>query len=567
MAKIIRVNMTDKTLSEHEVPSKYNMLGGRGLTSQIILDEVDPTCHPLGEKNKLVIAPGLLAGTRVSTSGRISIGAKSPLTGGIKESNAGGTAAIKLAKLGIKSVILEGKPKNDEWYILKIAKDEIELINAEDDLVGLGNYDTASRLKEKYGKKIAVMSIGQAGEFQMSAASVAVLDQDGIPCRHCGRGGLGAVMGSKKLKAIVIDDNEANEKLIDIQNEDAFNAINREWAKVLIVAKKGLTEFGTTALVDPINAIGGLPTKNFSKGSYESAEKINGRTLAETIKSRGGKPSHACQPGCVIRCSNVYHDKDGNYLTSSLEFETVTLFGSNIENDSLDVIAECDRKCDDYGLDTIEMGNTIAVAMEGGLEQFGDKEAPLKLLDEVAKGSVIGRVLGQGASVTGKVLGVERVPAVKGQAMAAYDPRSLKGTGVTYATSPMGADHTAGNMLPGAFGLNPNLSDGQSEGSRKRQIMATVIDTMGLCIFVGVDMPQMEYLSKLLTNAVGKEVSVDDILDIGKEVLRNEIKFNKLAGLNELHNRLPEFFKREKLAPKELVFDVKDIELDMVHNF
>jgi aldehyde:ferredoxin oxidoreductase len=319
--------------------------------------------------------------------------------------------------------------------------------------------------------------------------------------------------------------------------------------------------------VDPISAVGGLPTRNFSAGNFEGAEKINGRTLAETINARGGKVGHGCSPGCVIRCSNIYHDSEGNYVVSALEYETIVLMGSNLGIDSLDIIAGLNRKCNDYGLDTMEVGVAIGVAMEAGIAEFGDGKAALNLVDEIGRETVLGRMLGQGAAVTGRVLGVTRVPSVKGQAMSAYDPRALKGTGVTYATSPMGADHTAGNCLPGRGGVDPNLPEGQIKVSRDLQIMSTVVDAMGLCLFVGPLPDSMEVIAQLLARATGKTVSVEDVLEIGKRILKCELEFNRQAGFTKAHDRLPEFFKVEKLKPKDLVFDISDTEIDEVFNF
>jgi aldehyde:ferredoxin oxidoreductase len=563
MTKIVRVNMSRKTISDEPVPDRYALLGGRGLTSQIIFDEVDPTSHALGGNNKLVIAPGLLTGTLAPSSSRLSIGAKSPLTGGIKESNAGGTVARKLANLGIRAIILEGKPEDGSWHLLKITNTEAMILPA-GDIAGLGNYDTVARLQAVYGPKVGIMSIGPGGERRMNAASVAVTDPEGRPCRHCGRGGLGAVMGSKGIKAVVIDDEGAEEQIFNVADPKAFNEVARTWAKAMVQTKAGLTNFGTAALVNPVSAAGGLPTRNYSTGNFEGAEKINGATLAETTKSRGGRTGHACSPGCVIRCSNIYHDAEGKYLTAGLEFETIVLMGSNLGIDSLDVIAALDRRCDDYGLDTMEMGNAIGVAMEAGIASFGDGKAALNLLDEAAAGTVLGRVLGQGATVTGKVFGVTRVAAVKGQGMAGYDPRALKGTGVTYATSPMGADHTAGNLLPGRAGVDCNSPDGQMKASRDLQIMSAVIDNMGLCLFVGPLPPEMEIISRLLTGAVGRPFSTEDVLEIGKGILRMELAFNRAAGFSRISDSLPEFFKIEPLSPRGLVFDVSDKDLDQV---
>ena len=208
MDKIIRVNMDDLNIKVENVPEEYKALGGRALTSQVIFDEVEPTCEPLGKYNKLVIAPGLLTGTTAPSSGRLSFGGKSPLTGGIKESNSGGTAAQKLARLGVKALIVEGGGPKDKFYLLKISKEGNELLPA-DDLVGLTTYKVCNILQERYGKKAAVATIGPSGEMKMAMAGVGVTDMEGNPVRYAGRGGLGAVMGSKGLKAIIIEDTGA----------------------------------------------------------------------------------------------------------------------------------------------------------------------------------------------------------------------------------------------------------------------------------------------------------------------------------------------------------------------
>ena len=566
MSKILRVNLSKGQVHYEDVPEKYRMLSGRSLTSQIVFEEVEPTCEPLGERNKLVIAPGLFAGTRCPNSNRIFIGAKSPLTGTIKESNAGGTVARKLAKLGLKGIVIEGKPVADAWNVLVIKKDEAILVPSQE-LMGLGNYQTMESLHESYGAKVGIMSIGQAGEMMLATASVAVSDPDGLPNRHCGRGGLGSVLGSKKIKAIVVDDNGADDAIAEIADLEGFNEVCKEWTKKLAENTVGLKNFGTTNLVNPINAVGGLPVRNFSKGSYDRFEKINGQALADACKAHGGRVGHACSPGCVVRCSNVYHDKDGKYVVSAIEFETVALFGSNLDIDNLETIARLNRYCNDYGVDTMDVGGAVGVAMEAGIASFGDEEAALDMVEQIGKGTILGRLLGNGSTMTGKVLGITRIPASKGQNMSAYDPRALKGTGVTYATSTQGADHTMGNGLPGRFGVDTNSKEQQVEISRKLQIMSSVVDGLGLCLFIGPMPPTMDTLVKVLSKYMGKEVTLDELLEQGKELLRVELAFNKAAGLTSADDRLPEFFSTEPLEPKGVVFDFTPEELDSVLDF
>jgi len=569
---IFRIDMKEKKVLKQEVPENYNFLGGRGLTSRILLDEVDPLCEPLGYKNKLIIAPGLLGGTSAPCSGRLSIGGKSPLTGGIKESNSGGTAATKLAKLGIKAIILENQPENDEWCSLKISNDGIEIIDATD-IVGAGNYETVKYYQHKYGDKISVISIGPAGENQYRASTISITDMEGLPIRHCGRGGLGAVMGSKKIKAIIIDDANCSEE-IEIKDKIKFKQITKEWIKILISTKKVLTDYGTPILIAPMNSLGCLPTNNFSLGSFTGASSISADKLKEVINLRGGKQGIPCSPGCVIRCSKKYKFKDvnGKDLIAGMEYETIVLMGANCGIGDLDIIAKMNQFCDDIGLDTMEMGVTMGVLMESGLIDFGDGEKALSILKEIKQESTLGHLIAQGASLTGQVLGVKRIPVVKNQGIAGYDPRGLKGTGVTYITSPQGADHTAGNCLPGRTGYRPETNnildvqkaEGQADLSIDLQIMTAVCDLVGLCFFVGATKETMEIVAQLINAKYGCELNMDNVVEMGKEVLRIEKKFNQKADFTDNDDRLPEFFYYEKLPPKNLIFDVSEKEIKKV---
>ncbi len=576
MEWIYRVNMKEGKITKERVPEAYKNLGGRGLTSAIVSSEVPPNCHPLDENNKLVIAPGLLGGTPAPCSGRLSVGAKSPLTGGIKEANAGGTAAQKLSRLDIAAIVVEGKPEDGKLYMLKIDKDGAELLDASD-LKGLGNYDTVAKLMERYGDRISCISIGQAGEMKMSAASVAVTDTEGRPTRHAGRGGMGAVMGSKGLKAIVVDD--SGTERVSMADPDAFRAASRKFARLLAshpVTGETLPTYGTNALANVINEAGAYPTRNFSSGQFEGTDKISGETQRETIIKRGGLPKHPCHPGCVIQCSRIYMDKDGNYLTKGPEYETVWANGANLGIDDLDAIATMDRLYDDYGLDTIEMGVALGVAMEAGIKEFGDAQGAIELIKEVGKGTPLGRILGNGAAVTGQAFGVTRVPVVKRQGLPAYDPRAIKGIGVTYATSTMGADHTSGysvapNVLKVGGDLDPLSPEGQVEMSRNLQISTAMLDCTGLCLFVAfcvLDEPEaLDAIRDMINARYGTSLTNDDLVEMGKSVLRIEREFNKAVGFTNADDRLPSFFKVEKLPPHNVVFDVPDEELDTVYNF
>jgi len=400
---------------------------------------------------------------------------------------------------------------------------------------------------------------------------------DGRPSRHAGRGGLGAVMGSKGLKAIVVDD--GGTKAIRTKDQDAFRAGAKKLAETLRehpLSNEGLKAYGTAIGVHIINEAGGMPTRNFRSGRFEGAEKISGEAMAEIINQRKGSPSHSCHPGCVIGCSNVYVDPQGNHLTSGLEYETIAMNGSNLGIDNLDVIARIDRLCDDIGIDTVETGATLGVAMEGGLRQFGDGQGAIELIQEIGKGTPLGRILGNGAAVTGQVFGVTRIPVVKRQAVPAYDPRAIKGIGVTYCTSTMGADHTAGysvaaNILNVGGSVDPLGTEGQVELSRNLQIATAALDAAGLCLFVAfpiLDIPRgMDGVMEMLGAVQGRKVSAEDIEALGMQILKVEKQFNELAGYTKEHDRLPAFLRREELSPHNTVFDVSDEKIDEFFNF
>jgi aldehyde:ferredoxin oxidoreductase len=509
-------------------------------------------------------------------SGRISVGCKSPLTGGIKESNSGGQASQVLARLGYAAIVLEGKPKGDDLYKVVITKDGVK-ITADNTLKKLPNYDLIEKMKKEHGEKIACISIGPAGEMKLSAATVAFTDMELRPTRHAGRGGPGAVMGSKGVKVIVLDDTGMGMRTP--KDPEKFREANKRFVEGLRkhpVTGQGLPAYGTNVLTNILNEVGGYPTYNFKQGRFDGASKISGETQAETETKRGGLATHGCHRGCVIQCSGVYNDKDGHYLTKQPEYETVWAHGGNCGISDLDKIAMMDFLDDNYGIDTIEMGATIAVAMEAGLAKFGDADAAIKMVHEVGKGTDLGRILGNGAAMTGKAFGVERVPVVKNQAMPAYDPRAVQGIGVTYATSPMGADHTAGyavaqNVLKVGGDVNALKPEGQVELSRNLQIATAAIDSTGMCLFIAfavLDQPDtFQALLDMLSTFYGINMTGDGVTDLGKKVLKMERDFNKAAGFTPQHDRLPSYFKTEKLAPHNVTFGVKDEDLDKVFNW
>lgn len=576
MESLLRVDMTTQTVALESLPRDMERLGGRALTSAWVGAHVPPGAHPLGPRNVLVIAPGLLGGTVAANSGRLSIGAKSPLTGGIKESNVGGTPATRLARCGIRAIVIEGQPESDGLHVLRINAGGATIEPA-DNLRGLGNYAVVERLANSGGRKVSVLSIGPAGEMRLPAASVAATSTNGTPSRHAGRGGMGAVMGSKGIKAIVIEDPGSSRQVI--HDKERLRSAAKSWRDIVNdhVITEALREFGTPNTAGPINEVGAYPTRNFSDGRFEGVERINGPAVHDMIKRRGGKVTHAGCTGCTIQCSNEFVDEDGAYVTSAFEYETIALCGANCGIDDLDSLARMDYALDDIGIDSMETGCAIAVAMEAGVRRFGDATGALELIEEVRLGTPLGRIIGSGASVVGRTFGVSRVPAVKGQSMAAYDPRSLLGQGVGYATSPMGADHTAcfapaQSVFGVAEYVDPLNPEGQVEYARALQIDAAMLDALGLCQFVSFPLadspePGMQALAEMASARSGLDFTPGDLKELGREVLRTELAFNRLAGLGPESDRLPDFFSHEELPPHGVVFPISAEALDSVLRF
>ncbi len=564
--QIWRVNVHNQTLKLEPIPETWSRLGGRGLLARILLDEVDPKCDPLGPKNKLIFAPGLLVGHMLSSNDRISVGGKSPLTGGIKESNAGGRTGLHMTHMGIHALIIEDQPKEDGYWVLYLSLKGAKWERA-DDVAGLGVYETAPKLIEKYGDKVAIALIGPGGEMKMKSAGIQNLDKDKVPARIAARGGLGAVMASKGLKAIVFD--HAGGQRPPIADPEAFKVAQKDYTKAVMEHPQSITyrDYGTAAMAHMCDGFGGLPTRNFSTGHFEKVDDISGETLREFILTRGkpSDPSHACMAGCTIKCSNIFGGEDGKVIVSPLEYETIGLMGSNLGIPSLDTIARMNWEVNDLGLDSIEIGAALGVAAEAGLMKWGDGDAALKLLDEIRRGTELGRVLGDGSVATGKKYGIERVPAVKGQAMSAYEPRAIKGTGVTYATSPQGADHTAGLTIRAKVNhLDPNV---QKDPSLTAQLNMAGYDTIGACIFAGFGYAATPdaVVKRLLKARYGWDDLPDNILQVlGKQTIKMEREFNRRAGFTAKDDRLPEWMTKEALAPHNAVFDVSEEVLDHI---
>ncbi len=542
-AKMVTVHMTLGEITEAPVPERYELLGGRGLTSSMINDRVPADCDPLGEDNLLIFAPGFLSGTPLVNTGRLSIGAKSPLTGGIKESNAGGAMANALARFGIRAIIIEGQAPDKAWYHLVIDREGTASLVDARDCHQMGNYALAERLLNTYGSRNAIASIGPAGEMLLKSASIQTTSPDGIPSRAAARGGLGAVMGAKGLKAIVVS--RQGKVARPIADAERFMEASKHFAAA--IKRNGwsgrvLPEYGTASILANTDASGALPTRNARQGSFEGADRINGDAVADTIRQRGGQTTHKGCSQCIINCSNVYVDASGKAITAALEYETLWSMGAMTGIDDLDAIARLDFLCDDIGLDTMNTGVALAVAMDAGAIRFGDAQAAIDRVTSVTQGTPMGRLIGHGPEAVGQHLNHARVPTIKGQSIAGYDPRAMPGMGVTYATSPMGGDHTAG-FVGGATGSTERLV----ETSRSSQIHMAAIDSMGLCMFA--QSGGMDNLFLAVSAMMGKPFDAQAWRQLGTSILKAEIGFNRRAGLTDNDDRLPVMFHKEPLSP------------------
>jgi len=524
--RMIRVDMTNQTAEIAPYPDDWKLLGGRALSARILLDECDPTCDPLGPDNVLVMAPGVVSGTAAPTSGRISMGGKSPLTHGIKEANAGGNPGQDLMKLGL---------------------DAAEVVEA-DAYKGMWNYALIEELAKRYSQTASFISIGPAGELRLTGASIACTDQEQArhPARHAARGGLGAVMGSKGLKFIAVDAGKTSARQPAERKE--FMAACKQWTKGYLDGPQ-MFKKGTSGVVPVANMLNTFPYKNRVEGSSPDVETLDGARIIESFEERGGG-MHSCMTGCIVKCSNVVHDKDGNYKTSALEFETLTLLGANCAIASWEDVADLDRLCDEVGLDTIETGAALAILMDSGGLEWGDAEGAKRILEEIAEGTDLGRAIGNGAVATGKRQKHHRVPAVRGQAIPAWDPRPLKATGVTYLTSAMGADHTAGLIV------NPGLPEQEwAQASQEIQLVNAATDSSGFCQFL---QPTLDDIRKFYNLLYGEDVTQEQVAEIGWQCMQDEWEFNRRAGWKREDDVMPDCMKQDAVGPANAVWDVKD---------
>ncbi len=480
---------------------------------------------------------------------------------------------------------MEGQPKQESQYWgLFITgnkgaeKPKVEFFDATE-YAGKPLPEVFPKVYTRFGKKISISGCGVAGEYGYSNAGLVFNDEERRATRYAGRGGLGSVLASKGVKFIILDRKGAPG--VPIVDKALFQEGRKKMTEALqthsITKPKGaLNTYGTAVLINIMSEAGGLPTRNFSSGRFEGAAKTAGEAIFEGNKERLGKElyNHACSPGCIIQCSNTWYKEDGSEHVSCVEYESDWALGADCDIDDLDDIAEMIKLCNDYGLDTIETGTTIAVAMEAGVLPFGDGKGAINLIHEMGKGTPLGRILGSGTETTGRVYGLSRVPVVKGQSMPAYEPRAVKGIGITYATSTMGADHTAGyTIAPEILGVSDKVDplsyEGKAALSRNFQAATAFIDSTGHCLFIAFAILDIasgyQGMIDECNGVLGTNWTADDVAAYGAAVLKKERAFNEAAGIGKEADRIPEFMKLEPLPPHDEVYDVPDEVLDSVY--
>ncbi|MBR2422133.1 MAG: aldehyde ferredoxin oxidoreductase family protein [Oscillospiraceae bacterium] len=544
--KIARVNLTtgEIKIEPLDLELAHKFIGGRGLGTKILYDEGVATVDPLSPENKLVYITGPLTGAAAPSTGRYMVVTKSPLTGMIASSNSGGIWGQKLKYAGWDAIIVEGA--SDSWKYLNIVDDKIELLDAEE-YVGVMSEEIDEKLKAKHGEEASVLNIGPAGEKKVLLAAI-MNDKD----RAAGRSGVGAVMGSKKLKAIVVK--ATRTKLDNIADIDALKAATKrsmELIKENGVTGSGLRALGTAVLVNIINNVGSLPTKNWQESYYEQAEDISGEALAEKYLV---KPS-ACAR-CPIACGRVVNIN--GKIAGGPEYEPLWAYGADCGNNDLNVIDECNMLCNEYGLDAIGTPCTIAAAMElyqrGAIKEEECAGVPLewgstKALVEWTKRmgnpeTELDWLMSSGSARLCEHYGMPEVSmSVKKQEMPAYDARGIQGIGITYATSNRGGCHVRGYMIsPEVLGLPQQLDrtviDEKAGWAKTFQDLTAVIDSMGHCLFTSFAMGAPEY-TDLLNAATGTNWTVDQVLEIGDRIYNIERMFNKAAGMKPEDDRLP----------------------------
>ena len=553
--KIARINLTtgDISVEPLDMELAHKFIGGRGLGTKMLYDAGVATVDPLSPENQLIYITGPMTGAAAPSTGRYMVVTKSPLTGMIACSNSGGIWGAKLKYAGWDAIIVEGEAP--EWAYIVIDDDKIEIRDASD-LLGMKSELIDDTLKERHGQDFSVLNIGPAGEKKVLLAAI-MNDKD----RAAGRSGVGAVMGSKKLKAIVVRATRKN--LDNIADIDALKEATKRAMEVIRenpVTGSGLRQLGTAVLVNIVNNIGAFPTNNW-QGSYaEYGDDISGETLADTYLVKAG----ACYR-CPIACARVI--KVGDKVVGGPEYEPLWAYGGNCGNNDLNTIDICNMLCNEYGLDAISTPCTIAAAMElyqrgyiteeecdGYPLEWGNTESLIEWTKRMGDPeSELAWLMSSGSARLCEHYGHPEISmSVKKQEMPAYDARAIQGIGITYATSNRGGCHVRGYMIsPEVLGLPEQLdrtvTTDKAAWAKTFQDLTAVIDSMGHCLFTSFAMGAPEY-TDLLNAATGTTWTVEEVLNIGDRIYNIERMFNKAAGMKPEDDRLPKRLLEEPVS-------------------
>ena len=551
--KILRVNLTSSAVDIQplDVTLARKFIGGRGLGAGYLRNEIDPGVDALGPDNKIIIATGPLTGTQAPTSGRYMVVTKSPLSGTIASSNSGGFWGAELKRAGFDMIIIEGRANRP--CSLTIRDGEVRLEGAEK-YWGKKVSEATDALLEAFGDpKARVLVIGPAGERRSLIAAV-INDR----YRAAGRSGVGAVMGSKNLKAIVVRGTGKVEPAHPDQTKEVLGRVRKKIAEH-DVTSKGLPTYGTSILVNVINEHGVYPTKNFQESHFETADKVSGEALAEKYLVKN-VACFACPIACGRRCAVDGEEGEGP------EYETLWAYSAGCGVDDLVAVIRANNLCNEYGLDTISAGATIACAMElsergfltpdgidGPALRFGSGEAIVGWTRKMGTGEGFGAELADGsARLAAKYGAPELSMAAKKLELPAYDPRGIQGHGLEYATSNRGGCHVRGYMIaPEILGvpekLDPLSIDGKASWTKTFQDLTAVIDSLGLCLFTSFALGAEDYRD--LYNAITAEnVTTEDLLKTGERIWNLERLFNLEAGIAPEEDTLPRRLLEEPIS-------------------
>ncbi len=543
--KILDINLTDGTVKERPLDREiaYQFLGGRGLGARLLWDLVGPEIEPLDPENVLIFATGPLTASGVQTSNRFSVTTKSPLTGTILDANSGGWWGMRFKRTGYDALIVRGKAEKPS--MIEITSDGVTIQNAEH-LWGKTVLETTEALGQNNNKR-NVLCIGPAGE---NLSLIAAIMNDGH--RSLARGGPGAVMGSKNLKAIVAVGTEKNKA----QDPEQFKFMLYETGKIIKqspLTSKALPQFGTAVVMNVVNEVGALPTRNFQQSQFENAEAISGERLTETILVK----KSACW-SCPIACTRI--TKTENMEGEGPEYESAWAFGAQCGIDDLEIIAEANYICNDLGLDSISMGNTIGCAMElaekGLIDadlHFGQAEKLHGLIRDTAYRRGLGAEMADGSYRLAEKHGAPELSmSGKKLEMPAYDPRGMQGQGLLYATSNRGACHMRGNMLGPEVLALPRLIDrfatqGKAGIVSVHQDTSAVIDSLVVCKFANMAATE-EHFARLLTALSGRPYTAQDLSQVGARVWNLERLYNLREGFTAVDDTLPDRLLNEPVA-------------------